>query len=122
MLLALDKRVAEEGWKVVVLLRLSPLVPFSMLNYFLGVTRLSFRAYLIATAIGMIPGILLYTYLGSALASFSEVSTGLGGGLSTRSPAFWIGMAATALTAWLLARWARHALRVVGGEPPVLEA
>jgi uncharacterized membrane protein YdjX (TVP38/TMEM64 family) len=121
VLLSLDKRVGEEGWKIVFLLRLSPLVPFSILNYLLGVTRLSFRAYLGATATGMIPAILLYTYLGSALASLGEVSTGAETGLSTRSPIFWIGLTATALTTWLLGRWARHALRD-SGEHPVLEA
>jgi uncharacterized membrane protein YdjX (TVP38/TMEM64 family) len=121
-LLSLDERVAKEGWKIVLLLRLSPLVPFSILNYLLGITKLSFRAYLGATAVGMIPGIMLYSYLGSALASLSQVSEGAGIGIATNSSAFWIGMAATLLTTILLTRWARHALREMKVQQPVLES
>ncbi len=120
-LLSLDKRVASDGWKIVLLLRLSPMVPFSILNYLLGVTQLSFRAYVGATALGMIPGILLYSYLGSALNSIGDVSNGVGSSLSPHSPFFWVGMAATLLTTVLLTRWARHALREHDMKQPALE-
>lgn len=61
---ALDAAVAKEGWKIVGLTRLSPLFPFVFLNYAFGVTRVSFRDYILASWIGMMPGTLLYVYLG----------------------------------------------------------
>ena len=62
---AIDEAVAREGWKIVALLRLSPVVPFNVLNYAFGVTRVSLRDYVVASWIGMMPGTLLYVYLGS---------------------------------------------------------
>ena len=47
------------------LLRLSPVVPFNVLNYAFGVTRVSLRDYVLASWIGMMPGTLMYVYLGS---------------------------------------------------------
>lgn len=61
---AVDKAVAKEGWQVVVLLRLSPMVPFNLQNYALGVTAIPFREYLGATLIGIIPGLVIYVYFG----------------------------------------------------------
>jgi uncharacterized membrane protein YdjX (TVP38/TMEM64 family) len=60
----LDKAVAEDGWQVVVLMRLSPIVPFNLQNYALGVTAISFLQYLTATLIGIVPGIAIYVYFG----------------------------------------------------------
>ncbi|MGH8773325.1 MAG: TVP38/TMEM64 family protein, partial [Burkholderiales bacterium] len=59
---AVDKAVTEEGWKVVLLLRLSPLVPFNLQNYFFGITNIDFWHYVFATAVGIVPGTLLYLY------------------------------------------------------------
>lgn len=64
VLLAVDRAVADEGWRVVGLLRLSPLVPFNLQNYFFGVTRVGFWPYTAATAAGITPGAALYVYLG----------------------------------------------------------
>jgi uncharacterized membrane protein YdjX (TVP38/TMEM64 family) len=60
----LDKAVADDGWTVVVLMRLSPVVPFNLQNYALGVTAIPFTQYLTATLIGIIPGIAIYVYFG----------------------------------------------------------
>ena len=60
----LDKAVADEGWQVVVLMRLSPIVPFNLQNYALGVTAIPFLQYLTATLIGIVPGIAIYVYFG----------------------------------------------------------
>jgi uncharacterized membrane protein YdjX (TVP38/TMEM64 family) len=62
---AIDRAVADEGWKIVLLTRLSPLFPFVMLNYAFGITRVSLRDYVVASWIGMMPGTVLYVYLGS---------------------------------------------------------
>jgi uncharacterized membrane protein YdjX (TVP38/TMEM64 family) len=61
---AFDAAIARGDWKVVLLLRLTPVIPFVLCNYFLGLTRVRFWPYLIASAIGVIPGAILYTYLG----------------------------------------------------------
>ncbi len=58
--------VEAEGWRFVALMRLVPLVPFNLLNYALGLTRISLPAYVLASAICMLPGALAYTWLGYA--------------------------------------------------------
>ena len=60
----LDRVVADDGWQVVVLMRLSPIVPFNLQNYALGVTAIPFMHYLTATLIGIAPGIGIYVYFG----------------------------------------------------------
>jgi len=61
---ALKQGVESEGWKFVAFVRLVPLFPFNLLNYALGLTKIKFSHYLIATYICMFPGALAYTYLG----------------------------------------------------------
>lgn len=56
--------VENEGWRFVAFVRLVPLFPFNLLNYALGLTRISFSQYSLATYIFMLPGALAYTYLG----------------------------------------------------------
>jgi len=58
--------VEAEGWRFVAFVRLVPLFPFNLLNYALGLTRLKFSHYLIATYVFMLPGAIAYTYLGYA--------------------------------------------------------
>ena len=81
----LDRAVADDGWQVVVLMRLSPIVPFNLQNYALGVTAIPFMQYLTATLIGIAPGIAIYVYfgifgkgLGNGLSFFDWVLFGLG--------------------------------------------
>ncbi len=64
---AIDDAIGREGWKIVGLLRLSPLFPFSLLNYGLGVSRVRLRDFVLASWIGMLPGTVLYVYIGSLL-------------------------------------------------------
>ncbi len=62
---AIDKAVANEGWKTVGLTRLSPVFPFTLLNYAFGLTRVKLGHYVLASWIGMMPGTVMYVYLGS---------------------------------------------------------
>ncbi|MCU0516945.1 MAG: TVP38/TMEM64 family protein [Oscillatoria sp. Prado101] len=62
---AIDAAVAREGWKIVALTRLSPIFPFNLLNYAFGVTQVGLRDYFFASWIGMMPGTVMYVYLGS---------------------------------------------------------
>ena len=77
-----------------VLLRLSPVVPFNVLNYAFGLTRVSLRDYVVASWIGMMPGTLLYVYLGSIAGDLAGA-----GGRASRTPAEWafyaVGLVAT---------------------------
>eukprot|EP00884_Botryococcus_braunii_P005821 jgi/Botrbrau1/1523/Bobra.0107s0011.1 len=71
-----DIALQEEGWKLMLLLRLSPVVPFSLLNYGLGVTPVSFFSYVLTTCVGILPGTLMYVYAGSLAKSIEEIVSG----------------------------------------------
>ncbi len=62
---AIDTAIGREGWKIVLLLRLTPVLPFNVSNYLYGLTAVRFWAYVFASWIGMFPGTLLYVYIGS---------------------------------------------------------
>ncbi|MCI0455982.1 MAG: TVP38/TMEM64 family protein [Gemmataceae bacterium] len=64
---AIDQAVAAQGFKIVLLLRLSPVFPYNLLNYALALTRVSFRDYFLASWIGMLPGTIMYVYIGWTL-------------------------------------------------------
>lgn len=66
---SIDRSVARLGWRAVLLLRLTPMVPFSWENYAFGMTGIGFRDYWIATLIGMLPATVVKVWLGSAGAS-----------------------------------------------------
>jgi len=72
---AVDRAVAREGWKIVGLARLSPLFPFNLLNYAFGLTDISLRDYFFATWVGMIPGIVMYVYLGSLVGDIAMIGS-----------------------------------------------
>ncbi len=75
---ALNEAIKEEGWKVVGLMRFSPALPFSLQNWLFGVTKVGFFPYILATFFGIMPGTLLYVWIGSiggAAASGDETST-----------------------------------------------
>src|SRR5438552_5123969 len=62
---AIDDAIGVNGWKIIGLLRLSPLIPFNFSNYFYGITAIPFWQYVLVSAVGMLPGTLLYAYLGA---------------------------------------------------------
>ncbi|CAL5227531.1 g10520 [Coccomyxa viridis] len=73
---AIEGAIRDEGWKMVMLLRLSPILPFALLNYGLSVTPISAWTYTWASAVGIIPGTLLYVYLGSLANDIGELVSG----------------------------------------------
>jgi len=109
-LAAIDRAIGAEGRKIVLLLRLSPVFPFNVLNYALGLTRVRFGDYLIAS-VGMLPGTLLYVYSGKLA---GDVASLAGGAAPARGPGYWallaVGLLATLLVTWLVTRTARRAL------------
>lgn len=114
---AIDEAVAREGWKIVGLTRLSPVFPFNLLNYAFSLTNVRLRDYVFASWLGMIPGTILYVYVGSLAGSLAT----LGAGERQRSAAEWalyvVGLLATVGVTVYVTRVARGALesRVGGG-------
>ena len=108
---AIDQAVARGGWKIVGLVRLSPVFPFNLLNYALGLTGVSLRHYFLASWIGMLPGTVLYVYLGTLAGDLAR----LGAGERSRTPAEWAffltGLAATLAVTLFVTRLARRALQ-----------
>jgi len=111
LFVAIDDAVADEGWKIVVLLRLSPAVPFNLQNYLFGVTAVSFLRFVAATFAGIMPGTALYVYLG--VFGKAAASGGLAGGLLTWG-FFALGLASTVVAVVLLTRKAIAKLKDVG--------
>ncbi len=103
---AIDDAIGREGWKMIALLRLSPLLPFNLSNYLYGVTKIGFWPYLAASWVGMLPGTFLYVYLGAA---GKEASSGSGAG-----PWKWVlfgaGLAATVVVTIWVSRLAKKAV------------
>lgn len=107
---AIDEAVANEGWKIVFLCRLSPVFPFNMLNYAFGLTKVKFKHYFFASWSGMIPGTIMYVYIGSLASSLAT----LGAGQREKSPMEWglyiIGLLAAIIVTIYVTRVARRAL------------
>ena len=72
---AIDETVAREGWKIVGLTRLSPIFPFNLLNYAYGITKVSLRDYFLASWVGMLPGTVMYVYIGSLAGDLARLGT-----------------------------------------------
>ncbi|MGE0325834.1 MAG: TVP38/TMEM64 family protein [Polyangiaceae bacterium] len=109
---AIDRAIASSGLRLVLLLRLSPLVPFNLLNFALGITRVRFRDYALGGAIGMLPGTVLYVYLGSSLKNLGQVLTGeRASATAAETWAFWLGLLATLLSVILVTRTAQRELK-----------
>jgi uncharacterized membrane protein YdjX (TVP38/TMEM64 family) len=114
---AIDTAIAKEGRKVVFLLRLSPVIPFNLLNYALGLTQVRVMDFIIASA-GMIPGTLLYVYTGNLAKVVAGASSGA---TPPRGPAFYavlgLGLAATAAVTIIVTRLAKRALATATNTP-----
>lgn len=100
---AIDRAIGDEGFRITLLVRLSPILPFGILNYALSATSVRPGTYAAATAIGIAPATLMYVYLGS-LASGDSAGSGVAGA------ATWFGVALTAVAVVVVARTARRAL------------
>ena len=111
----LAEAIRRSGFQVVALLRATPLVPFPVLNYFVGVTPLRLRDFAAGSFVGMLPGTIAYAWLGSLLPDPDQALRGV-------APASWgalLGLAALTIAVGLLARRAlRRALAEARAAPP----
>ena len=107
---ALDRAIGSQGFKMVFLSRLGPAFPFNLLNYLLGLTAVRTVSYVVANLLGMLPGILLYVYIGAAardaLAGPTDGSTDF-----YKQILKYVGLLATAAIVVIVTRIARKALR-----------
>jgi uncharacterized membrane protein YdjX (TVP38/TMEM64 family) len=113
---AIDRAVGAQGRKLVFLLRLSPIFPFNLLNYALGLTKVSFTDYAVAS-VGMIPGTILYVYYGKLA---GDVAALAGGAAVQKGAGYYavlvLGLLATVVVTTLVTRTAQKALKEATGE------
>ncbi len=106
---AIDEAVKTGGWRVILLLRLSPVFPFNLFNYAAGLTDVPMRQYIWASWLGMLPGTALYVYVGSLAGSVATVGQG-----HHRTPVEWAlyaaGLLATLVVTIYITRLSRQAL------------
>jgi uncharacterized membrane protein YdjX (TVP38/TMEM64 family) len=107
---SLQEAIAREGFVLVLLLRLSPVIPFNALNYALSLTRVRLGTYVLASFLGMLPATALYVYLGSLAPAAADLSASAGAGGSARTILYLAGLAATVAVAVIVARLARRAI------------
>ena len=109
----IDSAIGRQGAKLIFLLRLSPVIPFNLSNYFYGLTAVKFWPYVLASWIGMIPGTLLYVYIGTA--GKAAVAATAGGEAVKHGWQYWtflgVGFAATIIVTIWVTRIAREALK-----------
>lgn len=107
---AVDRAVEEEGLVIVLLVRLSPIFPYNFQNYAWSLTGVGFGTYLLGSWIGMLPGTVLYAYLGSGARTLAAVAAGESGSGTAELVFFGLGLAATVVATVLVTRAARRAL------------
>ena len=106
----LDEAIGRQGFKMVLLTRLSPIFPFILLNYFLGLTAVRTGAYVLANLFGMLPATFLFVYIGAA------ARDAIGGPTDTSADFYqqilkYVGLLATIAVVVMVTRMARRALR-----------
>jgi uncharacterized membrane protein YdjX (TVP38/TMEM64 family) len=109
----IDNAIGEQGAKLIFLLRLSPVIPFNLSNYFYGLTSVKFWPYVLASWIGMMPGTFLYVYIGTA--GKAAVAAAAGGEAIKHGWQYWtfmsVGLAATIIVTIWVTKIARDALK-----------
>ncbi len=107
---ALDRAVAQQGFKIVLLTRLSPVFPYLFLNYAFGLTRVSLRDYVLASWIGMLPGTIMYVYLGTAITNVADLFRRDRERTTGKTALFFLGLAVTVVLTVFITRVAKRAL------------
>jgi len=108
---ALKAAVEKDGWRIVCLTHLSPIVPFSLINYAFGLTTIPVGEFLLATVLGTVPATCVYVYLGSLVGHLAAI----GPEMRLHRPLEWflqgLGLAATVAVTLYITRTARRALK-----------
>lgn len=116
---ALDGAVTEQGFKIVLLCRLSPLLPYGLLNYGFGLTSIPLARYAVASWIGMLPATVAYAYVGAAAGELSELQPRRAAASMEGRVILLAGLVATVTLTIIMTRIAARALRrTVSQEAP----
>ena len=107
---AVDTAVGEQGFKIVFLVRLSPLFPFTLQNYAFGLTDIAFWKYALASWIGMLPGTVMYIYFGVAAKNIAEIIAGEATMSTPQKVFFWVGLAITIGVVVFVTKVAKNAI------------
>ena len=107
---AVDRAVGEQGWKIVALVRLSPVFPFTLQNYLFGISAIPFSSYLLSSTAFVIPGVFLYVYLGYAGRETAVAVGSASGSDSLKLGLQLVGLVATVIVTVLVARIAARAI------------
>ena len=107
---AIDQAIAEGGWRIVALLRLSPAVPFNLQNYMYGLTAIRFWPCVLTSWIAMLPGTVLYVYLGVVGRRGLEAAAGGSSASLGQWALLVVGLLATIVVTAYVTRLARRAL------------
>ncbi len=106
----IEHALREEAFLIIALTRLSLIVPFNLLNYVYGATSVKARTHLFATALGMLPAVALYVYLGTLARDLSQI---LAGDVAPQALGYWLlaaGLIVIATAVWVIQRTARRVL------------
>jgi uncharacterized membrane protein YdjX (TVP38/TMEM64 family) len=120
---AIDRAVGTRGFRIVLLTRLSPVFPFNLLNYAYGLTRVRLPDYVLGSVIGMLPGTVMYVYIGSLITSVTELASGRSSAGAAEQLFYVAGLVATVGATLYVTRVARRALgeatahAIDGGSP-----
>lgn len=115
-LAVIDAAVEEQGFKVVVLLRLS-LAPYNLLNYAMGLTRVTLRDFVAGTWLGLLPAVAVLNYFGSLITDAAQLGSAVQGLGPAARVLYWMGFVTTVVGVVLLTRMARRALKNVLDAP-----
>eukprot|EP00177_Eucheuma_denticulatum_P007438 GFKZ01013540.1.p1 GENE.GFKZ01013540.1~~GFKZ01013540.1.p1 ORF type:complete len:364 (+),score=45.96 GFKZ01013540.1:696-1787(+) len=110
---AMDRAIGREGFRFVFLLRLSPLLPFSISNYLYGLTSVDLSAYVFGSWLGMLPGTIAYVSAGAAVGALTDLSAGKG---SVNPVLLVIGLVATVAALSTIGKIATDAIEAEGDE------
>ncbi len=117
---AIDRAIGEGGWKIVAMLRLSPVVPFNLQNYMYGLTPIRFWPYLLTSWIAMLPGTFLYVYIGY-IARQAAAGDGGGGGQTGKWIFLGVGLLATVVVTRYIVKLAQKQLAEQSDMPDELQ-
>ena len=122
-LAAIDKATESRGFIVMLLLRLSPIFPFNVMNYLMSLTGMKLRDYVLGSWIGMIPGTILYVYIGSIAGDLTALVSGNYEAGAAGQVLLVVGLVATAIVTVLIARFAAKTLNetLADAEAPATE-
>ena len=108
---SIDRSVAKEGWKIVGLCRLFPVIPYNLLNYAFGITQVNLKTYFFASWIGMMPGTVMYVYIGSVARDLATLRVSNHPLTSIEWALYLIGLVAIIALVSHVSRLARETLR-----------